>query len=240
MVKQGPVILPGHVGQTDTAQGMPMSQFMAPPERPDHTARSAAEIAADMQAYERGLKETKAKAEAKAEETPKTEPTEKTQGDLDLEEDSLYQSYVDRLNNPARRRMIEANLEPMKIEDLVRHGELRQTVHLKHGDAVFRTPTGEEDLAVKKMLYEVEGPDRYILDRFSLLNLCLSLVSHGGTVAPPHVKEDGEFDAAFFKTKFQKMLKKPVPILADLQVNYTWFDDRVRLVVSDLTGLSNG
>jgi hypothetical protein len=146
------------------------------------------------------------------------------------------------LNNPDRRKSIEDRLEDMNITDVILHGEVRQDVPIDPDKLVvtYRSVTGEEDLAVKRMMFGEEGGDRYMMDKFTLMNLTLGLVSINGEELPSHIKE-GKFNEEAFLAKFDKVLKFPIQFLADLGIQYMWFDERVRdLFVGSTEALKNG
>jgi hypothetical protein len=146
------------------------------------------------------------------------------------------------LNNPERRKLIESRLEPMNITDVILHGEVRQDVPIdpKKLIVTYRSVTGEEDLAVKRMMFGEEGGDRYMMDKFTLMQLSLALVAINSEPLPTHLK-DGKFDETKFLAKFEKVLKFPIQFLADLGIQYLWFDERVRdLFVGSTEALKNG
>lgn len=146
------------------------------------------------------------------------------------------------LNNPDRKKKIAARLKPMEITDIILHGEIHQDVPIDPEKLIvtYRSVTGEEDLAVKKMMGVESGPDRYLLDKFTLMQLSLAIVSINRQDLPTHLK-DGKFDEAKFLVKLEKVLKFPIQFLADLGIQYLWFDERVRdLFVGSTEALKNG
>lgn len=228
--------------------GVPMREVMQPPvENPPVQRRSDEEVRADMRALEEGIKRHQAQQDAEqapSKEKPPEEPQEEEE-DLD---DAWLGGFGDKvstiLDNKARRKQIEARIQDMDVEDLIMHGEVRQLVPIIPGklEVTFRSITAEEDLGVKKMMWNVEGTSRYVVDRFSLMNLCLALQSISTSESMKEMdehfdKETGRFSEELFEAKFQKMLKKPLQLLADLVVNYIWFDERVRrLLVAEELG----
>lgn len=145
-----------------------------------------------------------------------------------------------KLNNPERRKRIEDDLEAMDLMDIILEGEVRQTVHVREGlDVDFRSVSGEEDLAVKRIMASEEGSDRYLMDKFTLMSLCLGVVQINGKPLPTHLKNQ-EFDEEAFLDKFKRLTKFPLQFLADLGVQYMWFDDRVRdLLVGETEKIKN-
>lgn len=224
-------------------QGMPMGEFTGGG-TPTAKQRSPGEVQADLQRLADGIRrhEEHTKSE-EAEEEPKKED-EEDMGD-DLREWLTSPSTEDLFNNTKFKKRIEKRLEKMDVESLIMHGEVLQFVPIlmKKGSpqpklsATFRSVSAMEDLAIKKRFYEEEGPDRFMIDRYSLMNLCIGLKSLNGTEQPPHINEDGKFDDEAFKKKFNKLLRMPHQLLALLVVNYIWFDERVRkLLVADELG----
>ena len=134
------------------------------------------------------------------------------------------------LNNPTRRKEIEARLKPMKIEDILIYGEVRQEVPVIPDKCVFffRSSSGAEDLGVKRMMFGEQGGDRYMLDKFSLMNLALGVVSINGMQLPSHLDDKKKFAEKLFLKKFDMLLRFPIQMLADMGVQYMWFDHRVR------------
>lgn len=136
------------------------------------------------------------------------------------------------LNNPARRKEIEGRCKEMDIADIILHGEVRQEVPIRTGKQplliVYRSVSAEEDLAVKRMMFGETGGDRYLIDKFSIMQLTLGIVSINGEVLPSHLTEERKFDEKLFKNKYDKLLKFPIQFVADLGIQYQWFDERVR------------
>jgi len=134
------------------------------------------------------------------------------------------------LNNPSRRKEIESRLKAMKIEDILTYGEIRQDVPVIPAKCVFsfRSSSGAEDLAVKRMMFGEQGGDQYMLDKFSLMNLALGVVSINGMQLPSHLDDKKRFDETLFKKKFDMLMRFPIQLLADMGVQYMWFDYRVR------------
>ena len=141
------------------------------------------------------------------------------------------------LNNPTRRKEIEARLKPLKLEDILIYGEVRQEVPVVPDKCVFffRSSSGAEDLAVKRMMFGEQGGDRYMLDKFSLMNLTLGTVSINGMQLPSHLDDKKRFDEKLFMKKFDMLMRFPIQMLADMGVQYMWFDYRVRQLFTKST-----
>ncbi len=146
------------------------------------------------------------------------------------------------LNNKKRRKEIEGRLEPMKLEDLIMRDEVRQLIPIVPGkfEIVFRSVTPSESLFVKKYLYKEQMPnDAYALERYSLCMLCCSLMSINSEKFPDHRDMNGEPDEKMFEIKMKSLVRKSAYIVADLGVQYQWFDIRVRKLMSP-DDLGNG
>lgn len=169
---------------------------------------------------------------------PATEASEKLKEALDKDED-LYKELRDvlddpaqwnLLNNPKRKKEIEARLEPLDITDVILHGEIRQTVPVVPGklEPEFRSVSADEDLHVKQMMFGETGSDRYLMDKYTIMQLTLGLASLNGEELPTHLDEKKKFSEDKFLKKFEKIVRFPIQLIADLGVQYLWFDERVR------------
>lgn len=139
------------------------------------------------------------------------------------------------LNNKKRRKEIEDRCEPMNFDDLILKDEVRQTVPIKPGqfEPRFRTMSPEESLFMKQFLAkDVNANDAYSVEKFSLCQLACALVSLNGQDFPDHRKPDGTPDEDLFKIKLKKLMKKSGYIIADMAINYYWFDIRVRRLIA--------
>jgi len=201
--------------------------------------RRSMDALANFQAQAEGKQvASKTDAEAKAKEDIEAETTMQKELREFLNND--YQWNL--LNNPERKKKIASRLKPMNITDIILHGEIRQDVPIDPEKLIvtYRSVTGEEDLCVKRMMGSESGPDRYLLDKFTLMQLSLAVVALNGQELPTHTK-DGKFNEEKFLAKFEKMLKFPIQFLADLGIQYLWFDERVRdLFVGSTEELKNG
>lgn len=175
-------------------------------------------------------------AEANAPEK-KEEKEKESEQELDdiFDFDEFGNRVKNILANKQRREAIEARCAPISLMDLLVNQEVRQEVPIvpKKYVPTFRTMGGDEDLEVKRILASssVTAPT-YVLGRMTLMNLTCGLYAINGKVFPSIFDKDGNFSVEAFDTKYKAVLKYPVPVLADLAVNYTWFDARVRNVLT--------
>jgi hypothetical protein len=139
------------------------------------------------------------------------------------------------LNNPKRRKKIEDRLQSMDITEIIVYGEIRQEVIVIPDKLIYtyRSVSGEEDLAVKRMMFGATGGDRYLMDKYSIMQLSLALVSINGDELPTHLDDRKKFDETKFFNKFDKVVKFPIQFIADLGVQYLWFDERIRKLFND-------
>lgn len=162
------------------------------------------------------------------------------------EDDEIYDfnEFGDRvrslLNNKKRQTAIESRCAPMAFEDLLLNGFVMQRVPIipKQFEPTFRSLTGDEDIAIKRLMGSVRGPDQYVLDLFSLYNLTAGLHAINGKLLPTHLDKNGDFDEKLFEEKFKVVSKMAIPILADLSTNFAWFTNRVQklTVIDDIKG----
>jgi hypothetical protein len=258
VIKNGPApVNQGYPQTQGYVPGVPMEQALNQPN--PRQSRSQAEIAADMQRLAEAI-------EAHSEQNPITEENsaveqnqntnkppapnvEEEGGGVDVEDLSdewlLSDEPGDILNNTRVRKKIEKGLTSLSVEDLIMHGEVQQDVILIRNKqkpsrprlwVTFRSISGQEDLEIKKRFYEEEGPDRFVLDRYSLMNLCSGILSVNGVPLPNHLDSKGDFDEDSFQIKYRKVSRMAQQLLSFLVVNYIWFDERVRktLVTEEL------
>lgn len=171
--------------------------------------------------------------------------TERLASELGLD-DEFMQEMRDRrqdLDTKELQHAIEDRCQDMTIEQLIEEGELRQTVPIVRDKfmVTFRTLSGEEDLAIKRELYvERNAPDVYLFDKLNMMQLAAGVYGINGRPLPDHLNEKRRFDKELFLLKFRKVNAMPLPMLASLSINFTWFDRRARKLFVDLDELKNG
>ena len=172
---------------------------------------------------------------------PAEEEAKKVAEDLeDLEDqfdtDEFGNKVRSLLNNKDRREAIEKRCDPMAIDDLITRGEVRQVVPIVPGTffPTFRSVGGAEDLFIKRLMSNERGSDQYLLDKYSVMNLTAGLHAINGKPLPTHLNGDGDPDQKAFEGKYRIISRMPLAMLADLSVNYMWFQRRLqRLFVVD-------
>ena len=157
------------------------------------------------------------------------------------------QAQIDRiLDNKKRRKEIEDRCAPMSFEDLLMKDEVQQRVPIIPGkfEPLFRSLRPVESLYIKqRMAKETINTDQYLGEKYNLLLLTCSLVDISSAPLPDHRKHlpDGSFevDDKLFEEKLKRVAQKSGYIIADLGVNYMWFDIRVRKLINP-EALGNG
>jgi len=176
------------------------------------------------------VEQLNAVAEANKDEEKKSEedPDKEDLDDFDFEEFGRASREI--LNNKERREAIEAKIkDELDFEGLIVNQELRQSVPIRKGFVpTFRTPSGNEDLFVKRLIGKVDGSERYILDYFAVMGLVCSLYSLNGRPLPSHLDSSGDPEEKLFEEKMKVLLKYPLVIITDLSANFSWFTIRVQ------------
>ena len=176
------------------------------------------------------IRQLEAVAEANANEAKEVikEVEKEVKDDYDYGE--LGRVTKDILANKERREAIEAHIEDeLNYEDLIINRELRQEVPiLPKFRPTYRTPTGEEDLFVKREISSEDGSSQYIMDKFASMGLCCGLYSLNGKPFPSHLDKDGVPDKELFAEKYKIILKYPMVLVADMSANFLWFTERVQ------------
>lgn len=214
-------------------------------QQPD-TRRSPDEVKADFDKYADALKQHKEDTESP--DPPNTDDVDQEENDDGEDQSDQDRSYVygdldkgfsgdeeeneEEAERKRRQARIESKLETLNVEDIFTYGELRQRIVLENYTIEFRTTSGEEDLEIKNQLFSAEGTARYVIDKFALMNLCIGLRALNDQVWPSHLDKDDNFDLDLFNKKFKKLLKIPTILLEDMSLNYTWFNDRAKKIIT--------
>jgi hypothetical protein len=212
------------------AANQPAAQKIADPAAPTYQNPIRGEKAGLTQETAEQL-EAVAKANAPDAEQPKQQEDEEE--DL-FDYDELGNKIKNLLANKSRREAIEARCEPMDLMELLVNKEARQVVPIIPHKyyPTFRTMGGDEDLEIKRILSPERGSTQYILGRAAIMNLTCGLYAMNGKPLPPVTNPDGVFDLKLFEEKYRSISKYPLQVLADLSVNYSWFDRRVRALLA--------
>jgi len=130
----------------------------------------------------------------------------------------------------------------MSIEQMLEEGETRQEVPIVRDKfrPTYRTMSGEESLSIKREMFGLQGGDVYINELLSLYQLTAGLFDVNGKPLPTHLDDKKRFNTEAFQLKFKKVVSFPMPMLASLSINFTWFDQRARKLFVDIDALKNG
>lgn len=191
---------------------------------------------------EGGLRlETKKALEAVAQANDPTAAATTKEGETELSKDDedyitkLGEATTDILRNKERRTYIESRItDELDFEQLLYNQELRQRVPIrKNFIPTFRTPSGAEDLFIKRLIAKDEATStQYVMDRFATMGLVLGLFGINDKPLPDHLDSNKNPDEKLFWTKYNAVVRYPLMILADLSANFVWFEERVRALMS--------
>jgi hypothetical protein len=203
-----------------------------------------------LEALEKFNRDAAAEQKKAAEEADKkkveVDPVKKMAEDLGIENpDAFFRELNDRrdeLDTPELRKAIESRCTELDIGQLIEEGELRQEVPIVRQKFVptYRTVTGEEDLAIKRRMFGIQGGEQYIYDMLGMSQLTAGLYSINNRPLPSHLNDKKAFDEDLFAAKFRIVRSYPLAMLASLSLNFTWFDQRTRKLFVDLEPLKNG
>ena len=173
---------------------------------------------------------------------------EKALRSIGVEDDLDFQSLRDMMmkdiiNNDDQRKIIEERCEPMKLDELVTQGFVRQRVPIVPGkfEPTFQSPGIGDDLAIKRLIMlEAKGleiNERYLLDKFSFMTTVLGVYAINGNVLPTYRDGNGKFSDEKFWEKYEFLARNSFHMAGSLGVNFFWFDIRVRkLFVAERLG----
>ena len=164
---------------------------------------------------------------------------ERIKGALEKMDDFDFHTFRDMmvkdiLNNEEQRKIIEARLKPLDINDLIIHGKARQVVPIVEGrfEPEFQSVSAEEALALKRIIVSeaksLDVSDRYLLDKHSFMELAAGLYAINKKPLPSQFDQNGNFNEDAFLKKFNLVIKYPLHMLSSLGINYFWFEVRVR------------
>lgn len=179
-----------------------------------------------------------------------TEVEKEMKKDIEAEKEDLFDMFdftgkneAERiLNNKKRKKEIEDRCEPMRLEDLIMKDEVQQDVPIIPGKFTvrYRSATPYENLFVKRLMSEEKvTSDQYLLERYGIMQLTCSLMSINGAGLPSHLDETGLPNEDLFHKKMKMIMKKSAYVIADLGINFYWFDLRVRKLLNP-DDLKNG
>jgi hypothetical protein len=208
--------------------------------RPPGSPLLSPETAAGLQA----MAAQQVKEQEKSAEEKKVEEKKKEDEDLFEMFDFGGRNEAERvLNNKKRRQEIETRCAPMSIDDLVMKDEVQQLVPIIPGkfEVLYRSITPDENLFIKRYVASKDQGqnEQYIIEKFGTCQITCSVIGINGRPLPDHRDNKGDVDEKLFEAKLKVLLKKSGYIVADLGINYSWFDIRVRKLLNP-DALGNG
>lgn len=235
----------------DMDSALPTSVQARPPGSPVLSPATERRLAGMKEAREKQEQQEAAVAAKKEDGTDEKKGIEKE----DLFE-QLFNAYGRNeaelvLNNKDRRLAIEARCKPMDARDLIEKDEVEQEVIIKQSIfwARFRSLREHEYQFIQQYLFELsekevkEGKARksetVMNGMYSLCVLAASLLSINGKDLPNYLDGKGEPSKDQFSLKLRMLVRKSSYVIADLGLNYQWFDIRVRKLLGD-DDLGNG
>ena len=142
--------------------------------------------------------------------------------------------FKDLLNNDEQKKIIEDRLPPLDLTSLIMDGRVTQVVPIQPGqfEPEFQSYSVGEDLIIKRLIGEeaetLKPSDRYLLDKFTLMGLTISVKAVNKRQLPGYTDASGLFDDAAFWKKYDIISRWNFHMIASLTVNWFWFDMRVR------------
>jgi hypothetical protein len=160
---------------------------------------------------------------------------------------TLRQSMLrDIINNDDQRELIEARLAPLSLSEYLMKGRVTQIIDIDPKDFILelQSLTAEEEQALKRLLSNSvkdlpDAPDKYHLERYSIMGITAALVRINQKRFPTHFDAKGRFNDELFWLKFEQVIQLPFHLLAAVAVQNVWFDARVRSLVR-VKNLKNG
>lgn len=154
------------------------------------------------------------------------------------------------LINKERRERIEKRLDKLNIADMVIKRELVQDVPVVVNEAgepeliyTLRTYRQHEYLHCLRYVYEHPGSAVFVEELLNTCKMVCSLSSVNGAHLIEHRNNVGqpneEVDETLFNRKFAQVTSFPVHMIADISVQWAWFNDRVNALFS-VADLKNG
>jgi hypothetical protein len=169
---------------------------------------------------------------------PELEPAPRT------DESLLYGTSKNPYDDPKVKEAIEKRCDDLSFNSLLTNREIQQVVPIRptEWEVTFRSHTEGEEKYVRTLLFgegrEGTSADMFYTQQADYL-LVLNLVSINGNALPNHRNNDGLIDEEAFKKKLKVIESYPVHILGFLAMNNTWFEERLRKLVTE-ANIKNG
>ncbi len=171
-------------------------------------------------------------------ETKKLEESIKEEADLWVA-DEMGNLVKNILANKKRLKAIESRAGSMNIDDYFLFGYIEQVVPIVPNKfyPTFRTLSGDVDLFIKGLLarelaYKNQMSDRYIMDKWGLMQVCAGLYALNGMKLQEYRDTNGSLNEDLFKKRFEQFMKYPFEVIADLMVQWSRFTERAKLLLN--------
>lgn len=179
---------------------------------------------------------------------------EKDLAESALDRDQLYPIWPDyaqiteaqrAMMSPERRKDIESRLQPMSFAELLQKGSLQQDIPILPNEYVLtlRTVSQKENFFCLQYIYEHTGSQEYSQQMFNTCKLVCAVVGINGGLLPDHRVGVGTYDEQpdkkLFTHKLNILCHMATVLLADMGIQYDWFNDRVARFFT-FTRLKNG
>jgi hypothetical protein len=150
-----------------------------------------------------------------------------------------------KMMSAERRKQIEERLSPLNFVDLIQRGDVQQNIPVIPGqfELMLRTVSQRENLFCMQYIYEHPGSAEYTAQLFNTCKVACAVVAINGGMLPDHRKNIGqpneEVERDAFVNKLNIILRMPTVVLADMGIQYDWFNERIASFFS-VEKLKNG
>jgi hypothetical protein len=144
-----------------------------------------------------------------------------------------------------RKKAIEGRLSKLNIDEVILHREIQQEVIIIPGRLIYtlRTFSEAEYQWCLQKVYQYPGSDAYVEELLNSFKISCALVALNGRPLPEHRINLGQPDEVVDDDKFNKkhhiVTSYPTQLMADLGIQYNWFNDRVTKLFTE-EALGNG
>lgn len=144
----------------------------------------------------------------------------------------------DMLANTEQRKIVEARLRPILLEDLLLQDSVVQVVPVIPGkyELAFRSLTGMAWEAIEHWVWvqarEIKASQGYADDKLTMARAVVGLERINGVLMPSAWKNPADpgdgIDLVKLGEKYNYVIRKNVHMLASISVQHQWFEQRVR------------
>lgn len=207
------------------------------------------ETLAGLEAFADAVDEAKQKDQVEEPEAPSAPPMDED-GRVDLGElpadfrSVVYQNTP--WDNAQVRKKIESRTDPIRFEDLILLGRVRQEVPIVPDrlSVTFQSLTADDSLWITTESGKFADPyEAAVWSGYAKLTASIVSLTVGGKQKHyrTHLNDKGRIDPEAFELKHQEVMSIAERVLSILMTNLMWFEDRIsRLFVNDFDLLKNG